>query len=87
MVRKLHMPRCLGSPLRKTAAVAAGIAFLLPATAVHARDFALFTYAYLDDQRTPSLRVVTEVSYPSLVFFKQDDGYRARFEVRVAIDA
>lgn len=59
---------------------------LFAAGAAEARNFSLFTYAYLDEERTPSVRVLAEVSYPNLVFFKQDDGFRARYEIRVAIE-
>lgn len=75
-----------GRWVRRVSAPAACVAVLCAATAVQARGFSLRAYAYLDAERASSIRVVTEVSYTNLVFFKESEGYRAGFKIYVAVE-
>ena len=47
--------------------------------------FGLSLQAFLDDAQQPSARVTVDVPYQTLVFFKQETGYRARFDVTVRV--
>lgn len=61
------------------------IACLVP-RAARARGFSVYAQAYLDTTRAPSARVTAEVPYKSLVFFKRQGWYDARYEVYVSIE-
>lgn len=59
-------------------------AFAVP-TMARARSFSLYAHAYLDSTRTPAARVTADVPFESLVFFKKEGWFDARYEVYIEI--
>jgi GWxTD domain-containing protein len=65
--------------------LAVAAAVLATPASSRARSFALYAQAYLDSNRTPAARVTAEVPFKSLVFFKKEGWYDARYEVYLTI--
>jgi GWxTD domain-containing protein len=66
--------------------IAAALCLALASSAARGRTFTLYAQAFLDSTHVPSARVTAEVPFKSLVFFKKNGLYDARYEVYVEID-